>query len=303
MRRSDRTASRPPRAELALSYMAATEPMKANGLSVNDLRAFNEYGETQMDATPSGLAVELVRLDNRPYLMDVDGPLVLRLQDQAGMINLMRLQGPTLTRLLERLGVAASQRDILAARYQDYVDLDDLRQPNGAERRDYADSGPPNRPLLRPSEWLSVLGARDAVDQGRWRAMRDKLASDPISSAININTASPETLAVLFDLTEDQAAAVLREREIAPLLSINALETVTGAQPAWDYEQVYTFPASAIVFTLRDTRSAWTYRGRLSLTPAGLEQPLWIDQTELTEAPRRAVADTSDATRLSYAPR
>ena len=119
-------------AEAALAYMAATEPMKANGLSLNDLRAFNEYGETQPEATPSGLAVELVRLDNRPYLMDVDGPLILRLQDQAGMINLMRLNGPPLTRLLERLGVAASQRDILAARYQDYVDLDDLRQPNGA---------------------------------------------------------------------------------------------------------------------------------------------------------------------------
>ncbi|MNL22851.1 hypothetical protein D3C87_1442130 [compost metagenome] len=148
-----------------------------------------------------------------------------------------------------------------------------------------------------------MLGARDAVDRDRWRAMRDKLASDPISSAININTASPEALAVLFDLTEDQAAAVLREREVAPLLSINALETATGAQPVWDYEQVYTFPASAILFTLSDTRSAWTYRARLSLTPSGLEQPLWIDQTELTEAPRRAVADTSDATRLSYAPR
>lgn len=290
-------------AEAALSYMAATEPMKANGLSVNDLRAFNEYGETQPQTAPSGLAVELVRLDSRPYLMDVNGPLVLRLQDQAGMINLMRLRGPPLSRLLERLGVEASQHDVLAARYQDYVDLDDLRQANGAERRDYADGGPPNRPLLRPSEWLSVLGARDAVDRRRWTAFRDKLASDPISSAININTASPEALAVLFDLTEDQAAAVLRERETAPLLSINALETVTGAQPAWDYEQVYTFPSNSMVFTLRDTRSAWTYRARLSLTPSGLEQPLWIDQTELTEAPRRAVADTSDATRLSYAPR
>ena len=290
-------------AEAALAYMAATEPMRANGLSVNDLRAFDDYGETQPQTASSGLAVELVRLDNRPYLMEIDGPLILHLQDQAGMINLIGLRGPPLTRLLERLGVETSQRDTLAARYQDYVDLDDLSQPNGAERRDYADGGPPNRPLVRPSEWLSVLGARDAVSRGRWRAMRDKLASDPISSAININTASPEALAVLFDLTEDQAAAVLREREVAPLLSINALEAATGARPAWDYEQIYTFPSNSLVFIIRDTRSAWRYRGRLSLTPSSLEQPLWIDQTELTEAPRRAVADTSDATRLSYAPR
>ena len=290
-------------AEAELSFMAATEPLRANGLSVNDLRAFNEYGETLPQTSPSGLPVELVRLDNRPYLMDIDGALVVRLQDQAGMINLPRLQGVPLSRLMERLGVEVSLRDTLAARYQDYFDLDDLRQPNGAERRDYVAGAPPNRPLLRPSEWLSVLGMRDAVERRRWTAMKDKLASDPISSAININTASPETLAILFDLTADQAAAVLREREIAPLLSINALETATGAQPAWDYEQVYTFPSSSTILTIRDTRSAWTYRARLSLTPSGLEQPLWIDQTELTEAPRRAVADTSDATRLPYTPR
>ena len=290
-------------AEAELSFMGATEPFRANGLSVNDLRAVNEFGETLPQTAPSGLPVDLVRLDNRPYLMDIDGVLIVRLQDQAGMVNLNRAQGLPLSRLLERLGVEVALRDTLAARYRDYFDSDDLRQPNGAERNDYVAGAPPNRPLLRPSEWLSVLGMRDAVERRRWSVMKDKLASDPISSAININTASPETLAILFDLTADQAAAVLREREITPLLSINALEAVTGTQPAWDYEQVYTFPSSSMILTIRDTRSAWTYRARLSLTPSGLEQPLWIDQTELTEAPRRAVADTSDATRLPYTPR
>lgn len=290
-------------AEAQLSYMAATEPFKANGLSVNDLRAANEYGETLPPTSPSGLPVELIRLDNRPYQMDLDGPLVVQLQDQAGMINLAQLRGLPMSRLMERLGIEASLRDTLAIRYQDYLDLDDLRQANGAERRDYVEDGPPNRPLLRPSEWLSVLGMRNAVERERWSATKDKLASDPLSNAININTASPEALAVLFGLSQDQTAAVVREREIAPLLSIDALETMFGATGVWDYEQIYTFPTNVTLLTIRDTRSAWTYRARLSLTPSGLEQPLWIDQTELTEAPRRAVADTSDATRLPYTPR
>lgn len=288
-------------AEATLSFMAATEPLKVGGLSVNDLRAVSEYVETP--TAPSGLAVELVRLDGRPYLIDIDGPLVLGLQDQAGMINLAQVSGQPFSRLMEQLGVEGSIRDSLAARSQDYSDTDDLRQHNGAERRDYLDARPPNRPLLRPTELLSVLGAREAVDRKRWIAFKAKLASDPISSAININTASPEALAVLFNLTDDQAAAVLREREIQPFLSIDALETVIGAQRTWDPDRIYTFPSSSIVFTIRDTRSAWTYKARLSLTPSSLEQPLWIDQTELTEAPRRAVADTSNATRLPYAPR
>jgi len=290
-------------AEAALAYMAATEPLRANGFSVNDLRALNDYGETEPQTSASGLPVELVRLDGRPYLMDVDGPLVLTIQDQAGMINLAQIRGQPFSRLMDHLGVDASQHETLAARYQDYVDLDDLRQPTGAERREYADGGPPNRPLLRPAEWLSVLGAREAVDAKKWSQLKQSLTSDSISNAMNINTASSAALRIWFDLTEDQASAVVREREISPLLSIYALETVTGTQRVWDDEQIFTFPASSMVFSIRDTRSAWTYRARLSLTPSGLEQPLWIDQTELTEAPRRAVADTSNATRLSYAPR
>lgn len=290
-------------AEAALSYMAATEPLRANGLAVNDVRVAEVFDETSQQTSPSGLAIELVRLDGRPYLIDIDGPLVVRLQDQAGMINLAQLRGQPFSRLMDRLGVETSLHDTLAARSQDYADTDDLRQPTGAERREYPDGGPPNRALLRPAEWLSVLGAREAVDRHGWSRLKGQLASDPLSNAININTASPEALTIWFDLTEDQAEAILREREIAPLVSIYALETVTGAQRAWDDEQIFTFPSGAVVFTIRDTRSPWTYRARLSLTPSGLEQPLWIDQTELTEAPRRAVADTSDATRLSYAPR
>lgn len=288
-------------AEAALSFMAATEPLKVGGLSLNDLRTVNEYLETP--AARSGLPVELVRLDGRPYLIDVDGPLVLNLQDQAGMINLAQVNGQPFSRLMEQLGVEGSMWVPLAARSLDFSDTDDLRRPNGAERLDYIDESPPNRPLLRPTEWLSVLGAREAVDRKLWNAFKTKLASDPLSSAININTASPEALAVLFNLTDDQAAAVLREREIRPFLSIDTLETIIGAQRTWDPDRIYTFPSSSIIFSIRDTRSSWTYRARLALTPSGLEQPLWIDQTELTEAPRRAMADTSDATRLPYAPR
>ena len=110
-------------------------------------------------------------------------------------------------------------------------------------------------------------------------------------------------LGILFGMSEDQAQALIRAREQAPLMSATDIANVTGMPFGEDFERIYTYPAGVTLITIRDTRSAWTYRARLSLTPSGLEQPLWIDQTELTEAPRRAVADTSDATRLPYAPR
>lgn len=290
-------------AEATLSYMAATEPMRAYGFSINDVRGFMDLGQTEPPPNLSGAEVEPVRLDGRPFLMDIDGPLVVRMRDQAGMINMAMLYGQPYERLMERIGVEAGLRQEMIARYQDYIDTDDLRQPNGAERRDYPNGGPANRRLMRPAEWLSLLGAREAVDKRRWRELRDDLAADPMSASINVNTASPAVLAILFDMSEDQAQNLIRAREQAPLTSLADIANVTGMPFAEDFERIYTYPSGAMIFTIRDTRSAWTYRARLALTPSGLEQPLWIDQTELTEAPRRAVADTSNATRLPYAPR
>lgn len=290
-------------AEATLSYLAATEPMRAYGFGVNEARGFMDLAQTTPPPNLSGATVEQVRLDGRPYLIDVDGDLVVQLRDQAGMINMALLFGQPHERLLERLGVEASQRQAMIARYQDYVDTDDLKQPNGAERRDYPDGGPANRRLVRPAEWLSLLGARQAVDKRSWRELRDDLAADPMSVAINVNTASPNVLGLLLGISEDQAQALIQAREQAPLMSSTDIANVTGMPFGDDFERVYTYPAGVTLVTIRDTRSAWTYRARLTLTPSGLEQPLWIDQTELTEAPRRAVADTSDAIRLPYAPR
>ena len=290
-------------AEATLSYMAATEPTRTYGFGVNDVRGSFDMDYSEEPSQVSGIPVDKIMADGRRYLMDVDGPLVLRLRDQAGMINTSMLFGQVHERFIKALGVETSKSQSLIAQYLDYSDADDLRQPNGAERGEYSDGGPANRRLIRPSEWLSILGAREVVDKERWRALRDDLAADPTAASLNVNTASPAVLAILFDLTEAQTEALIRAREQKPLTSLFDVANVTGATLTEDSEQIYTYPSGVTLITIRDTRSAWTYRARLSLTPPGLEQPLWIDQIELTEAPRRAVADTSDATRLPYAPR
>ncbi|WP_145915871.1 type II secretion system protein GspK [Brevundimonas naejangsanensis] len=291
-------------AEAALSFMAATEPTRAYGFGVNDIRQTLEMeGPQQEPSNVSGVPVEKVMADGRRYTMDVDGPLVLRLQDQAGLINTAQLFGQPHERFLESAGVQPGERQALIARYTDYIDSDDLRQPNGAERADYADGGPANRRLIRPTEWLSILGARQAVEPKKWRALRDALAADATSATQNVNTAGPAALAVWFGLNDSQIETLMRVRAERPLTSLYDVASVTGAVLDLDQEQIFTYPSGATILTLHDTRSAWVYRARLTLTPFGLEQPLWIDQTELTEAPKRARADTTDAIRLPYAPR
>lgn len=290
-------------AEATIAYLAATEPMTAQGFAIGAARAF-DVTSGERDAAMPGVDVTLVRTDNRRYAADVNGPLVLALRDQGGMINLPRLFEDQHRRLLMRLNFDERLIPALWSRHQDYTDSDSASRIGGAEAADYGrESLPPNRRLLRPAELLSVLGMREAIDARRWRTLRLELAADATSPFLNVNAASSEALQILFGLEPRQAEAVIAARENAPLISAADFLAASGLTTGLDSETLYTAPSGRVVIAIDDGRSAWTYRARLTLTPSGLEQPLWIDQTEMTEAPRRAVADTSDAARFPYAPR
>ncbi len=292
-------------AEATLAYVAATEPLQSGGFAVGSVRVQDEFSsDTSVEGTDRGSADgTTVRLDGRSYALDGAHPVVLQIQDQGGLINLSALGVDALPRLLERLGVPQSQFGAIAARYTDYVDSDDLTAPGGAEASQYDVGEPANRDLRRPTEWLSVLGLREAVDPAAWRAVRGRLAADSTQRALNVNAMDTEALQVLMGLSEQQAEAVIRAREAAPFRSFTDFLAVGGGPPPLDTEQTYTFPSGRILYTIRDTRSPWVYRGRITLTPYSIEQPMWIDQTEQTEAPGRAATRVADAVPFPYASR
>lgn len=284
-------------AEATLTYIVATEPMSPAGVNVGGPRLIDDA-----IYDPTGGTGELVRLDGRGYQMDIDGGVRIVAQDQAGLINLAYLQDASYGRLGEALGVSEGLTRRLASLYRDYTDQDNLKQPNGAESSDYDGAGPANRAMRRPDEWLSMLGVRGAVHTSAWRRLRPYLAMDSTSPNENVNTATAETMQILYGATPSQVEAALKARERQPFLSFPEFSAATGLPDTSD-ESFYTFPSGRILLTIADSRSAWVYRSRLTLTPSGVERPVWIDQTELKEAPGRAVADLSDAVRLPYAPR
>lgn len=285
-------------AEAAIIYLASTNPIDGQSIVVGGQRTMDEFDTaSSAEDTNSGTgSLTNLYLDGRPYGLAAPQSLTVAVQDQAGLINLAALDPFAQRRLFERLGIADDQASGLIAAFRDYVDTDDLRQIDGAEASQYDRGGPANRPLRRASEWLSVKGARPAVDSAAWRRIRQDIVYDQTFFALNVNTMTPTAMAVMFDLSPQQAAAAVTARRQMPFLSINAFETAVGKPGLGDPELLYTFPAGRMVYTIRDSRSAWIYRGRLTLTPAGNEQPFWIDQTEQTEAPRRAVAPITDAT-------
>lgn len=292
-------------AEATVAYMMATEPFSPLGMRLGGPRALEQFLDAEdAEAFATGVQGQDLRLDGRPYLMDVQGPLLVSLRDQAGMVNLAYLTPDAAERLGQAAGAPRGFGARLLARYRDYVDPDSLRQIDGAEASDYAGGDlPPNRNLLRPDEWLSIQGVREAVDARRWRGLRDAVIADAGRPNLNVNTASPEALEILFGATPEQARAAVAAREQASFLTFQDFVAASGVPDLSDPDILYTFPAGRVTFTLRDTRSAWVYRGRIVLTPTGLEQPVWIDQTDMTEAPGRVPAGSSDVDRFPYAPR
>lgn len=288
-------------AEANLSLLASTEPIRSSAIAVGAPRILDVLSGAEGNA--SSLDPAVIRLDGHPYSIELTGQVVLKVQDQAGLINIAALTEDQHTRLLQNLGVQNADIPVLRMRYFDYIDSDDLSRFDGAEQRDYLDTAPANRPLKTPSEWLSILGARKSVDPKKWRALRSNLVVDHTLLNSNINTATKETLQILFGASEEQSISAIDARSDLAFTSFSDFLAASGVSYTPDDERSYVFPSGRMIFTIQDTRSAWTYRGRLILTPGGLEQPFWIDQTELTEAPRRAVADTSNATRFPYAPR
>lgn len=285
--------------EARLALMAATEPLENRGFAVGAPRQFDFEGSVV--GVPGGLT-QMVRLDGRPYVAEVAGPLRTQLQDQAGLINIPRLDDEGFARMMAMAG-ARGGGNAVRARYLDYVDRDDLQRPGGQDGAAYPGGRAPNRQMRRPDEMLSVAGVRESVAPTRWRALRSDLAADPAQIVSNLNTMTPLALQVIHGLTPQQAQAAVRAREDLPFVSIEDLAAVTGTVMVSDYESLVASPSGKFYMTIADTRSPWVYRARVSLTPGALEQPFWIDQTELSEAPGRVVADISDADRLPYSPR
>lgn len=295
-------------AEAALSYMVATEPMSARGVNIGAARSlYDDLAPSPGDSVQpgSGVAAAQVMLDGRSYRM-VAHDLVMQMRDQAGMINLARLSWAQSNRLAEFLGGDSRGLRTIGPKYLDYIDLDDLRQTGGAERSDYAsvgESGPANRPLRRVAEWLSILGVRRSIEGHKWRTLQDHLANDVSSGSINVNTASPEALQILFGATQIQAEAAIRSRDAAPFVSLQQFSSITGIAAIADDESIYTFPNGRFWISVQDEKSAWAYRARLILRPQDQERPVWIDQTDMLEAPRRQPAEVKNVPGFPYAPR
>lgn len=143
-----------------------------------------------------GLPDSQLRQDGQRYTT-TEGAVVW-LQDFRGLLAINGVSRPVLRTLLLQDGVPLQRAQAMIDVLDDYIDTDNLRRINGAERAEYQAlglPGPRNDWLLSPRELESMpLWRDDPVQLARW--MRS--FSSDIGHAFNPATAPLSTLKAMF---------------------------------------------------------------------------------------------------------
>jgi type II secretory pathway component PulK len=247
--------------EARATFLAATRPLAPAAI----LRGWSQ------SAAPA------LMLDGRAYA--AAPALTLSAQDEAGLINVDALTQPAMANLFAALGAPPAWQAVMVDRLSDYMDADDIKRANGAEADDYLRAGlppPPNAPIRRRAQLVGVMGWREAVPAAAWRAFSDNVTADPSSVDVNVNTAPPLALRVMYGLSQAQAHAAIARRETATFTGLEDFGRAAGVPLVGDAERVYSFPNGHFALKIQDRDSGWAYRSRLLLSPEDSVRPFWI---------------------------
>lgn len=251
-------------AEARFEFLAITEPFGSDGLYVEGVRLqgggrFPGYALPELATT--GLVLGIA---GQPYRwLEAEGGRDYRvaIQDEAGLVNIYQADVAMLTRLFLQAGLSDTDATNLANELIAYNADPALHQP-----------------MRRPSEIYRLESASTLLTEPVWRKLQPLIVSYSDSSAVNINTASTDVLMIWFDLSRDQAQAIVDQRAgdtRTPGVNILTSPEQIGVAPVG--AQTYAFTGGRLRFEFSDPVSGDTYQSTLVLTPNHIERPVWIE--------------------------
>ncbi len=258
-----------------LLFAFATEPRSGNAL-----------------LAPDGALV----LDGRPYA--IGEHTQISVQDERGLLNVNVTREQDLRRFLAALGLPLERQSRLIDTLADYIDIDDLKRINGAERADYDKAGlaPPANDFLvshdelkRIPGWVELfgdlhrVGGQAAVD----RVLR--LFGADRTGGINVNTAPREVLRAVGGLDPRRIEALLVQRKLTPFVTLAQL--LPFANGPLDDENTQLVGASSLRVTHSRDDLPFLLECRLVLTPSAIDVPVQANQCRRRLREPRAAGD------------
>ena len=213
-----------------------------------------------------------------------NGSIEGRIEDAQGRLNLNNLvqdgqagesERMRFARLLANKGVRGSVAPALA----DWIDEDAQRRPDGAEDGDYLQRSPTalaaNAPLVRAAELSLVQGA----DARTWAALAADVAALPAGTALNINTANADVVAVAIPaLAGETLAAFVAERAKKPFTTMAELRERLPRDVALPPGAAFAFGSSYFLVSVRSQQGEAVAQARALLRRDGGKWPAVVWQ-------------------------
>jgi hypothetical protein len=233
-------------------------------------------------------------------LYQVSPTTSMRIQDERGLISINLAEDPLLVRLFTNFGIPAEQHAKLLDSLRDYIDPDDLKHLNGAEKSDYIAAGkpPPANDFIYSREQLAdVLGWErifDPLNRAESDAQFDlnQTASESTTEStkaigirerflaqfstsrhfgININAAPVSVLSILPGIDPNRIGALIDQRRARPFRNLN--ELLPFANSPLNEDTIGLVGANAWRVTIAKAGLPFLLECQLTITPGERDRP------------------------------
>jgi general secretion pathway protein K len=175
--------------------------------------------------------VEETRLipDGRPFLVQYrDARVEVMVTDERGKLNINKAGDLQLLQLFLANGLEEEQAALLTGAILDWVDLDELTRPDGAELPEYETAGfqvgPGNRAFIMVEELLQVIG----MPWELYQKIQPGLTVWTENAVPNPAYAPVEAMLALPDMTQELAQEFVQERHGLEALADLSLDLPSG---------------------------------------------------------------------------
>jgi len=212
-------------AEAEAIYVILTGKPHELALDVNPLTPYRNPFIADLNSEPENdeIVADLWSvLRGQRIANQYDLPVLVSLQDASGLVSVNESSSEQLERLLIANGVQPNKAEILIARLQDYLDLDNRRRFKGAERSDYRlrrMDAPSNSPIRNFDELSNVLGWNEVLDDINLHDLMDMVTLQP-GDVVAQAFATPNLLKII-DLDRNPSLSSGIDADIGNLLLNN----------------------------------------------------------------------------------
>jgi general secretion pathway protein K len=180
---------------------------------------------------------------------------VISLRDSASMLTVPWCDPDFLQRFLRARGISREQAAQAADTWLDWLDEDDFKHLNGAERFDYRLQGitawtPRNSLALQAKEEAGLVAGLQQPDV--WQQIAPELVWT-VRGGSNIHTASGPMLQALLGIPAEQAAQLINRRTEMGLLSLPDVWQITGNSTRPARGETVDFPNFIVAVRIRTT--------------------------------------------------